>query len=672
MAWNIADLLVTLNLETAGFSQKMKEVKDSSASTAKSLREGFAAETINSSLQKLSATLKTQSGAWQQVGASATGAVGAAMQGFMQGGPLGAAIAATTSAITALVEEYNAVEAAAKEAADAAAAGHRVMEAAIASEGNALRQARKEADAHARARKDHSTDAIAMMKIEREELARQRADARETLKVQEGAYKLADAEYRRQENRKFATPEEVDNARAARDASRGSLLTNKQSTAAIEARYLAAAQKLTTAQQIARESYTPPPRLSGYDFKVASQRNDMRGFAASNADEPMDALTKALAAVDREAKKAAVEEKRLSEQREFSARRALDLANTERELALLRADEDFRGQQARQTQKNDLSSLQARAYIADITGEGHYGVGASMVGDVVAGAAQQSRLGQFGTSVAQGAELGGPIGAAAAGLADLVIQTKQFAKIMEYGDAILGDLVDVVGMLIEPFVPLAQILGALVHSVTTALAPFTSLSLVTRVITETLRLLGFVVAGAMGVFEWMGDKLKWVMMRIVQGVYDFLNLFFDYQAEADAAAAAAAAAGNRTLAETINGQITAYSNATNAANAMGEAARTAAGALNAPAFYKVARAVFNADTGRNVSGESGTAQDTQAMTNAGGAPTRGSVHPGFSGIVPAGGESYVFNNCTFNITGDVADFLEWLRTQGMIARGGVH
>lgn len=696
MSWTVGDLAVNLSLNAEGFVDGMKNVKKSTEGAQKAMREGFAAEAMNAAIQRMSGTLSGLGTEFGRVAGAATAMVGQTLQGFMQGGPLGAAIGVTTGLIGTMAEAWNESEKASKAANDSAMTQMQALQTETQKWGDELIAVNDELKDLQKFRQTGGQLGSEFITTQRK--AKGATSQRE---LAEGTLSSNRALFDKYLVEKSAIDERLAKRGPIANALGGSqldarsnelqgLLNSLGPVLSVQEKAVEAAkameqtalahERLTAAKGLmgppASAANIPPaspklaippsPKLGEYGIAVARQQYDIAQFhvRVRSEDEsgPLYLLNKALTHAAMEERDLSNEAKRSTEALRALERKTQDLANTEqaqqRAAVKEQADKSHEIAKMKQTQKNEIEAAQR----------------AVSIGGIVEQDARGSRVGQFASTVAKGAELGGPVGGFAAALGSLITQTRQYDRIMQFGSKILDELVEVVGLLIEPFVPFAQVLAAIVHAIAAAVKPFFAFNPIMRIFSEGLRFAGAVIAGFAGVIEWLGDKFSWLMAELTAGVLYFLDwVAGDYTAEYEAAAARAATLGNRSLATTVDAALASYWAATDATNAMGDAARNAAGALNAPQFYKVLRAVFNADTGRNVTGaQSGTAQDTQAMVN--GSGTRGMVHPGSpstAGMTPlgAGGVTNVFENCSFTIKGDVDDFLEWLRRHGMQTRG---
>lgn len=165
------------------------------------------------------------------------------------------------------------------------------------------------------------------------------------------------------------------------------------------------------------------------------------------------------------------------------------------------------------------------------------------------GSKMLSRAGPVGglvESAAQGAAVGGPVGAVAAVGLDLAMQSEQFGEAMEVVSGIIKTLADGLGVLIEPLMPLIGAIGVVAEALMTGLQPifaalgdalgsfapalmvvgiaFKALGPLFDALSFVFKPIEFAARGLFGVLKWLAIAV----IDIVTMLVDAWNKVMDY------------------------------------------------------------------------------------------------------------------------------------------------
>lgn len=142
-------------------------------------------------------------------------------------------------------------------------------------------------------------------------------------------------------------------------------------------------------------------------------------------------------------------------------------------------------------------------------------VGAQLAGKLL------GSMGEIGSTITAGMEgfqQGGPMGAAAAVLTELITSTPEFTQVVGFVNDALKDALSMLSRLLRGFAPLARAVGSVLAVVSQILEPvFSSLGEVFAAIGITLEALVPMLVALQPVFKLLGDALG-LVARVVAGV----------------------------------------------------------------------------------------------------------------------------------------------------------
>jgi len=639
----------------ADFVAEQKKVQKATNETRDVLKKAFAVEVITAQARQVGSALSRMQGETAQFAGQMTTLTADLVQGWGQGGPLGFAIAGISAGIKAVVDEYNAVEIAAKEASDAAIAGHRAEAASLAAVGARIREASLGLKAL------RAAGPFGNVSIEANNLdiasARGRAESAMTGYVAAGG--LTDSPRKDAEMFK----EQLDKAnedlrllgeqrnyldeQARQERARKDPMTNlrRNDTDSVVSRravvdgYFAGGPQALQAAQIAAFA----KRNAGGDGAA--------DFAARRARESAEALADHTATLNTDANAWHAHIQGIADA--DKAQRAATVAAMDMAEAL-----DGVGSSSSSSSMNTLfDSLNGLTTdLGDSTG--YYAQQAGL------GAAQSAG---GGVGMIAGAIAGGPAGLAVMAT-QLLAGSEAFQRIQaKLGDA-LAQVGELLGGLVEPLEPVIGVMTDLVGVMAESLLPmFKILGPILTPVVKGLQLLGAGNVALYTSFNYLADWLQYVGGNLKLFGLWLADFWEDNDAERAALSAELESFTAGDLTDRIGNAVRKFYEDTSGTarepiDDLGKAAEKAAGAFGGVSWYKVSDAVFRASTGSYVSG-GGTATDTQRMTNG----ARGTVHPGT--VAMAGGEVVNFNAPVTIVANSPRQLFEALKRLAFEQRG---
>jgi len=592
---------------------EQKKVQQAANETRDVLKKAFAAETLVASLGQVSQAFKgLESSAGVAAGQMAQ-LGGSLIQGFGQGGALGFAIAGISAGVRAVVDEYGAMEKSAKEASDAAVAGHRAAAAAIAEQVKATAGLVREMAAAANVAGTGRSVQAGLVDINLGAAKSEFTSAADSVRRLTSQVAALSAEYDRLQKladttgqRGFARQAEAVAAQLATARGSLSMETDRKGKAGASIDTLTA-QSIALAgnpevDRLNRAFEAQKARAEEFRKQLAQARGSSedaarwdyftrqsQGIKAAGADSGMGGLPPPVfAGLEALAEEAARADRAL---RNHEAAQA-DLTRVTREFA------DAQGQaaDAAAIAEFEFSQLSAASQAARAAGGGLAGAGAA-VGSAVMGTAG----GQKGVAVMQGiGELA--TGNIAGGAVTILAESKQFAAIMDKVGGVFQNVADSFGAILEPLAPLIDIIGVLGQAVLPAVVGvFKILDPVFWLLFETVKIIGGGLAvgiaeveyGFKAAINWIlggiADFLSWMFGEDDSWTQSVRSSMFDIPATLDEAVAAAKKPFEDM---TYGGSLDRFRNSLDDSAAAAD--KVTGSLLNLPAGFKVAAGRFDA------------------------------------------------------------------------------